>query len=306
MNITKIIIPAAGLGTRFLPYTKAIPKEMLPILNKPAIQYSIEEALASEVSDFILITGKGKCSIADHLDSAYNYEAVLKEQDKSDLLTCTDRLSRLGSYTYIRQREPLGLGHAVSLAHNCIGPKEYFGIILPDDIIVSKDPALKQLMRIAIQEKASIVAVQEVPPNCVSSYGIINIKKQITPNLFQVAGITEKPSLKDAPSNLAVVGRYVLSSKIFNSLDCISTRGDSEIQLTDAIAHMAQNNERVFAYKIQGQRYDLGTPVGWLKANIGYALKNPEYAPHIKQILEEADTMESILYNPAKAIEHTL
>jgi UTP--glucose-1-phosphate uridylyltransferase len=306
MTITKTVIPAAGLGTRFLPYTKVIPKEMLPIINKPAIQHSVEEALASGVSDFLLITGKGKTSIADHLDASYSHEVTLEERDKTDLLSCTDRLSRLGSYTYIRQPEPLGLGHAISLAHNFISPKEYFGIILPDDIIDSKDPALKQLMRIALQEKASIIAVQEVPPNCVSSYGIINIKKTITPNLFQLSGVVEKPKLKDAPSNLAIVGRYILSAKIFNSLECISTRGDSEIQLTDGINHMIQNNERVFAYKIQGRRYDLGTPIGWLKANIGYALKNPEYASQIKTILEEADTSNSILYNPAKAIEHIL
>lgn len=306
MAITKTIIPAAGLGTRFLPYTKAIPKEMLPILNKPAIEYGIEESIASGASQFILITGKGKNAIADHIDAAYNYENTLEERNKNDLLTSTARLERLGTYTYIRQREPLGLGHAVSLAKQCIGPKEYFGIILPDDIIDSKDPALKQLIRIAHQEKASVIAVQEVPSNCVSQYGIISIKKQITPNLFQISKITEKPTFKDAASNLAVVGRYVLSAKIFNSLEYISTLGTDEIQLSDAITHMLQNNERVFAYKIQGRRYDLGTPVGWVKANIGYALKNPEYAPHIRTILEEADTPNSILYNPAKAIEHTL
>lgn len=306
MAITKTIIPAAGLGTRFLPYTKAIPKEMLPILNKPAIQYSIEESLSSGVSQFILITGKGKNAIADHIDAAYNHEVTLEERNQQNLLSSTDRLGRLGTYTYIRQHEPLGLGHAISLAQQCIGPKEYFGIALPDDIIDGKDPALKQLIRIAHQEKASVIAVQEVPANCVSSYGIVDIKKQITPNLFQISKVTEKPSLKDAPSNLAVVGRYILSAKIFGALDYVSTLDTEEIQLSDAISHMIQNNERVFAYKIQGRRYDLGTPIGWVKANIGYALQNPEYAPHIRKILEEADTPNSILYNPAKAIEHTL
>lgn len=305
MEIIKAIIPAAGLGTRFLPYTKAIAKEMLPLLNKPAIQHTIEEALLSEISNFLVVVGQGKHAIADHFDTSAGLEILLKERDKLGLLASTDRINRLAQFTYIRQSEPLGLGHAIWMARHSIN-KEYFAISLPDDIIMGKQPALSQLIRIARQEKASVIAVQEVPTECVSSYGIVAIKKQITPNLFQLSNVVEKPHPKDAPSSLAIVGRYVLSHKIFNSLEQISTYASSELQLTDAIAHMMQNNERVFAYKIQGTRYDIGTPVGWIKAVIGSSLQDPETAPHIRKFLSEIYTTDSFLYNPAKTIEHTL
>lgn len=305
MEITKAIIPAAGLGARFLPFTKAIPKEMLPLLNKPAIQYAAEEALQSEISNFIIVTNKGKQSIADHFDAAIVLEQFLKERDKADLLASVDKLSRLAQFTYVRQPEPLGLGHAVWLARHSIN-KEYFAIALPDDIVISKQPSLSQLIRVARQEKASVIAVQEVPGECVSQYGIVAVKKQITPNLFQLSHVVEKPHPKDAPSSLAIVGRYILSHKIFNSLEQISTYANTELQLTDAIAHMMQHNERVFAYKIQGTRYDVGTPLGWIKAVIGTSLQDPEYGPYIRKFLSEIYTPESFLYNPAKTIEHIL
>lgn len=305
MEICKTIIPAAGLGTRFLPYTKAVPKEMIPILTKPAIHYCIEESLASSLSQFLIITGSGKDAISHHLDNGYFFRDILAERGQQKLLNTTDKLSHQGHYTYINQAEPLGIGHAILQAQYAVGAKEHVGIMSPDDIIDSKEPTLKQLIRIARQEKASVIAVQEVPANCVSHYGIVKIKKRITPNLYQVAQIIEKPSFRDAPSNLAVVGRYVLSSKIFNSLNTLSNC-QGELLLSDGISNMIQNNERVFAYKIPGIRYDISTPLGWVKAVIGFALKNPEYAPHIKHLLENTETSQSILYNPAKALEHTL
>lgn len=305
MDIVKAIIPAAGLGTRFLPYTKAIPKEMLPIINKPAIQYIVEEGLASAISNFLIITGKNKESVVDHFDISIGLEIALKDRNKAELLACVDRIARLAHFSYIRQSEPLGLGHAVWMGRHAIG-KEYFGIFLPDDIIISKQPALAQLIRIARQEKASVIAVQEVPSECVSSYGIVGIKKQITPNLFQVSQLIEKPQTKDAPSNLAIIGRYILSHKIFNSLEQISNYANGELQLTDAITHMMHNNERVFAYKIQGTRYDIGNPLGWIKAVVGCALQDPEYAPHVRKFLAELETPDSFLYNPTKTLEHTL
>ncbi len=304
MEISKVIIPAAGLGPRFLPASKTLPREMLPILNKPAIQYIAEEALHSELSNMIVITAKGKDAIADHFDTA-TLDANLKEQDKLGLLASVERLARLAQFTYIRQSELLGLGHALWLARHCIN-KEYFAVALPDDIIISKQPALSQLIRVARQEKASVVAVQEVPTECISSYGIVGIRKSITPNLFQLSTVVEKPHPKDAPSSLAIVGRYVLSSKIFQSLDEMQSYEQTELTLTDAIGHMMQHNERVFAYKVQGIRYDIGTPLGWIKAVIGSSLQDPEYGPALRKFLSDFNTTESFLYNPAKIIEHNL
>lgn len=304
MEINKVIIPAAGLGTRFLPYSKSLAREMLPLLTKPAIQYVAEEALLSELANIVVITSKGKDAIADHFDVSA-VDAHLKDTDKFGLLSSVEKLARLAQFTYIRQPEPLGLGHALWLARHCIN-KEYFAVALPDDIIISKQPALSQLIRVARQEKASVIAVQEVPTECISSYGIVAIKKSITPNLFQLSNVVEKPHPKDAPSSLAIVGRYVLSSKIFQSLDEMSSYEQSELTLTDAIAHMMQHNERVFAYKVQGTRYDIGTPLGWIKAVIGSSLQDPEYGPAIRKFLTDINTTDSFLYNPAKIIEHNL
>lgn len=306
MDITKAIIPAAGLGTRFLPLTKSIPKEMLPLLNKPAIQYIIEEGIQSGIANFSLVTSRGKEAIADYFDYSPELELILKERSKSELMNSIERIIKAAHFTYVRQPEPLGLGHAVLMARHTIG-KEYFGIFLPDDIIINKkDPGLLQLIKIARQEKGSVIAVQEVPAECVSSYGVIAIKKQITPNLFQVSHMVEKPAQKDAPSNLAVIGRYVLSHKIFDALDDISSYAVGELQLTDGISHMIKNNEKVFAYKIQGTRFDIGTPLGWIKANIGLALQNPEYAPSIGKFLDERHSVNSFLFNNNKNISHSL
>ena len=303
MNIIKAVIPAAGLGTRFLPFTKAVPKEMVPLLNKPAIQYSIEEGLKADLKHFCIITGRAKHAIGDHFDTNPHLDSILYERNKTALLSGINKISRTAQFTYVRQSEPLGLGHAVLTARHCIG-KEYFGIFLPDDIIVSKTPGIEQLIRIARQEKASVIAVQEVPASCVSSYGVIAIKKQITPKLFQVGHLVEKPEQKDAPSNLAVIGRYVLSHKIFNSLDEIEPYALGELQLTDAISHMLKNNEKVFAYKVEGTRYDIGTPLGHIKATIGMGLQDPAYAPHIQKFIADINTPQSFLYNTQKTIQH--
>jgi UTP--glucose-1-phosphate uridylyltransferase len=305
MDISKVVIPAAGLGTRFLPWTKAMPKEMLPLLDMPAIHYIVQEALSSNIKNIFMITGKGKEAIVNYFDSSPELEAILKERNRSELLSDIDRIIRNADFTYIRQPEPLGLGDAVWRARHSIG-KEYFGVMLPDDIVVSSTPALDQLIRIARQEKASVIAVQEVPAECVSSYGVIGIKKQITPKLFQVSHLVEKPHPKDAPSNLAVIGRYVLSHKVLNSLEETSAYAIGELQLTDAISHMVKNGEKLIAYKIQGTRYDTGTPIGWLKATIGMALQNPLYAPHIKKFLADIDTPNSFIYDQRKNIEHSL
>lgn len=301
MDIKKVVIPAAGLGTRFLPYTKSVPKELLPILNKPTLQYIIEEGVKSGIHDYCIITSRGKDAIADHFDSYPAFDAMLQEKNKENLMSEINAIIQKTQFSYIRQAEPLGLGHAISLAQSFIG-KEYFGICLPDDIIFSKNPGLNQLITLARQEKASIIAVQEVPMNAISSYGVISVKKQITPNLFQVGSLIEKPSQKDAPSNLAVIGRYVLSHKIFDSINAISTYANNEIQLTDAITHMLYNNEKLFAYKIQGQRFDTGTPSGWLMANIHAGLQHPQYAKDIKAMLEGCSSLDLLAYQKPHVI----
>lgn len=305
MDISKAIIPAAGLGSRFLPLTKSIPKEMLPLINKPAIQYIIEEGLLSEITNFTIVTSKEKQAIANHFDTNNELELLLKERNKADLLLGLDRIIRAAHFTYVRQSEPMGLGHAVWMARHTIG-KEYFGVFLPDDIIIGKTPGLSQLIKVARQEKGTVIAVQEVPMECISSYGVVAIKKQITPSLFQVAHLVEKPAQKDAPSNLAIIGRYVLSHKIFDSLKDISSYAVGELQLTDGINSMMKNNEKVFAYKIQGTRYDIGTPVGWLKAIIGLGLQHPEYGPALNKFLENREGFDSYKYNTSKNIVHTL
>lgn len=304
MDIVKAVIPAAGIGSRFLPYTATIPKEMLPILNKPAIQYVVEEGLNSAITQFVMVTSRNKEQLADHFSPSPELQALLEQRGKKEALADIKKIMRQGQFVYVRQHEPLGLGHAVLMARPVIG-KEYFGVMLPDDIIHNPAvPGLAQLLRIARQEKGSVIAVQEVPANCVSSYGVIGIKKQISPSLFQVSHVVEKPEQKDAPSNLAIIGRYILSSKIFNSLEEISTYAEGELQLTDAIGHMIQQNEKVFAYKLQGIRYDVGTPVGWTKAVIGMSLQDPAMGPYIKSFLTDIDGAGSFLYNSVKSIEH--
>lgn len=306
MDITKTIIPAAGLGTRFLPLTKTLPKEMLPLLNKPAMQYIVEESLASDVKNIIIITNRDRDVLMNYFDVAPELQSLLHERQQEDLLSSIEKIIRTAQFSYIRQSEPLGLGHAVLVAKSVIDPKEYFGVMLPDDIIIGPQPALHQLIAIARQERASVIAVQEVPEECISSYGVIGIKKQFTPRLFQVSHLVEKPKKAAAPSNLAIVGRYVLSGKIFNELSNLGHYATDELQLTDAISNMGKTNEKIFAYKIQGTRYDIGTPLGWLKAMIALALEHPHYAPHLRRYLASLDSLDSFKINQSKNINHSL
>lgn len=286
MEITKVVIPAAGLGTRFLPYTKTVPKEMLPVLGKPAIHYSVEEAIRSGIEHVLFITNTSKSLIGDYFDTAPQLDLFLEEKNKLADVRTINQLIKEAHFSYIRQSEPLGLGHAVLMAKPFLG-KEYFGIALPDDIIINKRPALEQLMRIARQEKSTIIAVQEVPHDHVHNYGVVRVKKQITPNLFQIDSLVEKPTMKDAPSNLAIIGRYVVSHKIFTSLEEIGSYATQELQLTDALCHMLQHNEKIFAYKVEGTRYDVGTPRGWLKTVIDLGLQDPVYKQDILELVEQ-------------------
>ncbi len=293
MEIMKAIIPAAGLGTRFLPFTKTMPKEMLPLLNKPALQLVLEECKAAALRDIIVVTGRGKSVIADHFDHDPYLQNQLHERNATQHFQDLESLIDNINLVTIRQSQPLGWGHAVWLARHIIG-KEYFGICLPDDLIVGETPGIAQLMRIAKQEKASVLAVQEVPLESIQSYGVVGVKKQISPNLFQVSHIVEKPKPKDAPSNLAVVGRYVISHKIFQALEEVSVYAQKELHLSDALSQMIHNGERVFAYKIQGLRYDIGTPLGWLKAVVGNAWRDPKLGPELRAYVQELGRVDFV------------
>jgi len=303
MDLVKVVIPAAGLDAAFLPFTKVIPKAMLPILEKPALQYIVEEAIGSEVTNVLMVAGKGRQLINEFFEKCFMLDAFLPS-DRRQVLASINKILESVEFSYLGQHEPLGSGHAVWLARHAIH-KENFGVMMPDDIIVSKVPALAQLLKIARQEKGSVIAVQEVPSSCISNYGAVKVRKQITPNLFQLSGIVEKPKPKDAPSNLAVVGRYILSSKIFQVLDD-AIRFEGRFDLTSAIDQMIRAGEKVFAYKINGLRFDIGTPAGWIKANLGLALQDPRLGEQVRQFVQELDSPNSFVYKSAKALEQQL
>lgn len=285
-DITKVVIPAAGLGTRFLPFTKAVPKEMLPLDNKPAIQHVVEEAINSGIKNVIIITNELKKAIENHFGDCQN--AALKENSRYDVIVQNDKLFRSANFTYLNQTSPRGLGDAILMAQEVIGD-EFFAVMLPDDIIASRDPGLEQLIEVALQEQVSVIAVEEVPFNMVSSYGIISVKQWINPSAYEIGDLVEKPRPSQAPSNLGITGRYVLSPKIFDSLKALQKNLVSgELQLTDAISHMMRTTgERVIAYKLKGTRYDTGTPLGWIKAVIDQGLNNATYKDSLREYLIE-------------------
>ncbi len=272
MKITKAVIPAAGHGTRFLPYTKAIPKEMVPLLDKPAIQYIVQEIADAGLSEVLMITAPHKQAIAQHFGKAPELESFLQEKNKSHLLDNLNKLIARVKIQYIHQTHAKGLGHAIGLAQKSIND-DYFAILLPDDIMIHTQPGIGQLIEIARKENASVIAVQEVPKENISSYGVIAFDKQLSEDLFEIKTVVEKPSLQNAPSNLAIIGRYVLSCDIFKLLDEVSPAANGEIQLTDGIAKLIETGHKVLAYKIKGTRYDVGTPSGWLQANMELSKK---------------------------------
>jgi len=271
-KVRKAIIPAAGLGTRFLPATKAQPKEMLPIVDKPAIQYIIEEAIASGIEEILIITGRNKRSIEDHFDKSVELENQLKEQGKYDLLGLIEEISQVDIH-YIRQKEAKGLGHAVLCAKQFVG-NEPFAVMLGDDIVDAEVPCLRQLIDVYDDCQGTVLGVQEVAKDKVSSYGIVNPKK-VKENIWQAVDLIEKPSVEEAPSQLAVLGRYILEPEIFALLEKTEPGRGNEIQLTDAICKLA-HEKPVYAYNFSGRRYDIGDKQGYLEATVEYALKRPE------------------------------
>lgn len=285
--IRKAIFPVAGLGTRFLPATKAQPKEMLPVVDKPLIQYAAEEAVAAGATELIFITGRNKRAIEDHFDTAYELEAELSAKGKTELLEAVR--SVVPSHVnciYIRQHQALGLGHAVLCARSVVG-NEPFAVILADDLMDGTVPILSQMARIHQQQQCSVVAVQAVAPKDTRSYGMV-AGQALAPRLLQITGIVEKPAPEDAPSNLGVAGRYILSPAIFELLAQQSAGVGGEIQLTDGIAALLQR-ERVLAYQYEGQRFDCGNKLGYLQANVEFGLRHPEtgeaFRAYLKSLL---------------------
>ncbi|ALX49933.1 UTP--glucose-1-phosphate uridylyltransferase GalU [Lentibacillus amyloliquefaciens] len=291
MKVKKAIIPAAGLGTRFLPATKAQPKEMLPIVDKPTIQYIVEEAVASGIEDIIIISGRGKRTIEDHFDISYELEEKLANKGKTEMLEMVQSISNLANIHYIRQKEPKGLGHAILCAKSFVG-NEPFAVLLGDDIVEADEPCLKQLIDVYEYNQLSIVGVHSVPDEEVSKYGIVEPGNQdYGPNIRTIQSLVEKPPIEEAPSNLAVMGRYILNPSIFEILEKQKPGKGNEIQLTDAIETLNEK-EQVLAYDFTGERYDIGDKLGFVQATIDFALKREDLHKDIKDYMEK--TLENL------------
>jgi len=284
MKIKKAIIPAAGLGVRFLPATKAQPKEMLPIVDKPTIQYIVEEAVASGIEDILIVTGKNKRAIEDHFDKSAELEMYLEKRGKDDLLEIVRSVSNMVDIHYVRQKEPLGLGHAIYCARKFIG-NEPFAVLLGDDLMKARTPVLKQMIELYEEVAGSIVAVQEVEQRDVNKYGILKAE-YAGERLYRVYDLVEKPKPEEAPSNLAVMGRYIIEPEIFDFLEKTPPGAGGEIQLTDALRMLCQLKP-IYGYVYEGLRYDVGDKLGFLKATVEYALDREELASGFKAYLKE-------------------
>lgn len=293
MKVTKAIIPAAGLGTRFLPATKAQPKEMLPIVDKPTIQYIIEEAVAAGIQDIIIVTGRNKRSIEDHFDRSIELELELERSGKHEMLEMVKDISEMANIHYIRQKEPRGLGHAILAARHFIG-NEPFAVLLGDDVVIAKQPCLGQMLDVYNEYRTSILGVQTVPHEVVNKYGII-AGKQVDDRVYKVQDMVEKPAVDEAPSNVAVLGRYIITPDIFEFLETQNAGKGGEIQLTDALKRLAKE-QAMYAYDFKGHRYDVGTKTGFIQANIEFALRNPELRGEMKTYLDALhENMDAML-----------
>lgn len=293
MKVRKAVIPAAGLGTRFLPATKSQPKEMLPIVDKPTIQYIVEEAAAAGVEDIIVVTGRNKRSIEDHFDRSIELELELERKGKEEILQMVKAIPAIANIHFIRQKQPLGLGHAVLTASHFIGD-EPFAVLLGDDVVVAKKPVLQQMVEVFNEYRTSILGVQEVAEEVVHKYGIVE-GRQVEDGIYKVKDLIEKPALEFAPSRIAILGRYILTPTIFSYLETQTPGAGGEIQLTDGLKRLARN-EAMYAYIFKGHRYDVGTKMGFLQANIEFALRNPETTDDLKNYLATLhENMEEML-----------
>jgi UTP--glucose-1-phosphate uridylyltransferase len=287
-RIRRAVFPAAGLGTRFLPATKAQPKEMLPLVDKPIIQYAVEEAVNSGLDNLIIVTGRGKNAIEDHFDVSFELERILEERGKSDLLSLVRGVSDMVQIAYVRQKEALGLGHAILVTQNLVND-EPFAVLLGDDVIEAEDPCIRQMIEVYERFHSSVVAIMEVPRDEVKRYGIIDGKALDGDSaVFEVRDMVEKPAVANAPSNLAIIGRYILTPEIFASLRETSRGSGGEIQLTDGLRRLLAK-ERILGYKFRGKRHDAGEKLGFLQATVEFALKNEELGPMFREYLKSLD-----------------
>jgi UTP--glucose-1-phosphate uridylyltransferase len=287
-KVRKAVFPAAGLGTRFLPATKAMPKEMLPLVDKPLIQYGVEEAIHSGIQNMIIVTGRGKTAIEDHFDVSFELEQLLESRGKKDLLAVVRSVSDMIDVAYVRQKEALGLGHAVLRAKELVG-HESFAVVLSDDVIDAEIPCLRQLLDIHEFFAAPVLAVMEVPKESLSSYGVVDAEpvshNGCKDRLFRIRDMVEKPKPSEAPSNLAIIGRYVLTSEIFGSIANVEPGSGGEIQLTDGLKHLLRNRP-IYAYRFEGTRYDAGDKLGFLKATVEFALQRHDLGGPFREYLK--------------------
>ncbi|MDE3164581.1 MAG: UTP--glucose-1-phosphate uridylyltransferase GalU [Acidobacteriota bacterium] len=287
-KVRKAVFPAAGLGTRFLPATKAQPKEMLPIVDKPIIQYGVEEAIHSGIQNIIIVTGRGKSAIEDHFDVSFELEHLLETRNKKETLAIVRGISDMINVSYIRQKEALGLGHAVLRAMELVG-NEPFSVVLADDVIEAETPCLRQLLDVHSFFGAPVLAVMEVPPENISAYGAIDAEPVFhngsSNRVYRIRDLVEKPKRNEAPSNLAIIGRYVLTPEIFDSLQAIEPGAGGEIQLTDALRHLLRSRP-IYACRFEGTRYDAGDKLGFLKATVEYALRRHDLGEAFREYLK--------------------
>jgi len=287
-KVRKAVFPAAGLGTRFLPATKAQPKEMLPLVDKPIIQYVVEEAVHSGIENIIIVTGRGKNAIEDHFDVSYELEKILESRGQQELLQVVRQVSDLVKFSYVRQKEALGLGHAILMARELVG-EEPFAVLLGDDIIDSPTPCLRQMLDVQESHPGSIIAIQEVPRDTLANYGVISGQpvayNGATDRLYQLSDLVEKPSPETAPSNLAVIGRYILEPQIFEALAATKPGAGGEIQLTDALRALLRERP-IYGLRFEGKRYDAGDKLGYLAATVEFALRRDDLGPAFRQYLK--------------------
>jgi len=287
-KVRKAVFPAAGLGTRFLPATKASPKEMLPVVDKPLIQYGVEEAMHSGIQNIVIVTGRGKSSIEDHFDVSFELEQLLESKNKGDMLSMVRSISDMIDVSYVRQKEALGLGHAVLRSKELVG-NEPFAVVLSDDIIASEIPCIRQLLDVYEFYGASVLALMEVPDDQISAYGVVDAEL-VSDNgrenrLYRIRNLVEKPKKADAPSNLAIIGRYVLTPEIFHCIESIEPGSGGEIQLTDALKYMLRNRP-IYGLKFEGKRFDAGDKLGFLKATVEFALERHDLGDSFRQYLK--------------------
>jgi UTP--glucose-1-phosphate uridylyltransferase len=290
LKVRKAVFPAAGLGTRFLPATKAMPKEMLPLVDKPIIQYGVEEALTAGCDQIVIITGRGKTAIEDHFDVSYELEKMLEEKGKRDLLTIVRQISDMIHVAYVRQKEAMGLGHAVLMSRELVGA-EPFAVLLADDVIDANVPCLKQMMEVFEETQSSVIAAQVVNGPAISAYGVLDAKPvegKYSGQLYEIRNMVEKPKAEEAPSNLAVIGRYILTPRVFEMLERTPLGAGGELQLTDALRLLLQK-EKIYGFCFEGKRHDTGDKLGFLKATIEFALKRSDLGGDLRRWLKEVD-----------------